>query len=91
MITLAIIDFFLDIGSRLINNYFSGWTSSLADLGTYVSAFYFPQTFLDILGLVAYFLPLGVVVTLLAFVIVIIQIKLIISLIHFATLGILFK
>lgn len=91
MITIALIDFFLDVGSRFITNYFSGWFSTLADLGTYISAFYFPQTLLDTLSLVAYFLPLGTILTLLAFVIIIIQIKLVVSLIHFATLGLIFK
>jgi len=91
MITMALVNLFLDIGSRFITNYFSGWTSTLADLGTYVSAFYIPQTLLDFLSLTAYFLPLTNVLILLGFVLVIIQIKLVIALIHFATLGLVFK
>ena len=89
MITLALINFILDIGSRFITNIFSNLFDPLNDL-TYITAFAIPQTILDTYSLVCYFLPITTIVILLGFTITLILLKSIVSVIHFLGLGIIF-
>lgn len=91
MITMMFVNFFLDIGSRFIINYFSTWTISLSNVTNYLSVFSVPQTLLDIISLAAYFLPFTNVLILLGMTFIFIQVKLVVALIHFGTLGLIFK
>lgn len=83
MITLAIIDFFLDLGSSAILYFMGNLFTTFNSLTSYVTAFAIPQTILDIYSLATYFLPLTTISILLTFTVTIILAKTFISLVHF--------
>lgn len=89
MIILYIINFLVNI----MNGLFSvlGFIiDPLTDLTTFITNFQIAQSLLDILGLVAIFLPLGTILTLLEFTCALIIIKTGLSVLHVLSLGILF-
>lgn len=89
MIILYIINFLVNI----MNGLFSvlGFIiDPLTDLTTFITNFQIAQSLLDILGLVAIFLPLGTILTLLEFTCALILIKTGLSILHVLSLGILF-
>ena len=90
MITLAIINFILDLGSRFILFIAGNLLTPLNNLTSYISAFALPQTILDVYGLVTYFLPMTTIAILLSFTVVIILLKTFVSAIHFLGFGLIF-
>ena len=90
MITLAIINFLLGIANSFIMNFFSNLIEPLTDLGSYIIAFQFPQTFIDFYSVVMYFLPVSTIALLFGFTSLIVVFKLIVSVLHFVGLGIVF-
>ena len=89
MITLAIINFFLDLGSRFILNFLSGIVEPLNDLTSYITLFSLPQTLIDIYSLATYFLPMTTISILLLFTASLIIAKTLLSIAHFG-FGIIF-
>lgn len=90
MITLAIINFLLGLANSFIMNYFSNLIQPLTSLGSYIVAFQFSQTFLDVYSVVMYFLPVSTIAILFGFTCLIVIFKLVVSTLHFVGLGIVF-
>ena len=83
MITLALLNFILDLGSRFIYQLMGNLFSPMTQLTSYVNAFALPQTLIDIYSNVCYFLPMLTITTLLGFTVLIILAKSFIALVHF--------
>ena len=90
MITLALINFVLGVANSFIMNFFSDLIDPLTDIGSYIVAFQFPQTFLNFYSVVMYFLPVSTIGLLFTFTSCIIVFKLIVSCIHFLGFGLVF-
>ena len=89
MITLAIIEFFLDLFNSLLFNLFSNFIAPLNSLSQWISAFAIPQVVLDILSLCCYFLPMTTITVLLLLTTGLISVKIILACVHFLP-GIIF-
>ena len=91
MITLAILEFFLSLGFIFLSTYFSGFVTSLSQITQMIDGYSVPQTLIDVLSIAAYFLPMGTITTLLFLTFTLIAIKLIVSFIHFVSVGFLWN
>ena len=90
MITLAILNFILDVFSRWIFYGLNFLVGTFSSATNYLSGFSVPQTILDVLALSYYFLPMGTISILLGITIVIIIIKTGVSVIHVLSAGLFF-
>ena len=91
MIILMILNFVAQVENYLLLSVFQFTVPTLNSLTTWITGLSVPQSILDILSVTACFLPMGTISVLLVFTFIIITFKVIVSLLHFVTLGILWK
>ena len=91
MITLVILNNVLHWVDSFYSSFMSWAISPITAIATYIQAFYVPQTFLDIFSIANYFLPIGTIAVLFGLTAIIILIKILAAVLHFLSLGILFK
>lgn len=87
MIILMIINFLSSLAYNIANIIFVNAIPTFDSLTTWFTNISIPQTVYNIMANVAYFLPMGTITILLGFTSVIIFFKIVVSLIHFLTLG----
>lgn len=91
MIILMLLNFVAQVENFLLLHIFQFTVPTLNSLTTWITGLSVPQTLLDILSVTVCFLPMGTISILLGFTLILITFKVIVSLLHFVTLGILWK
>lgn len=91
MITLLILNNVLHEIDAFLSS-FMGWVvQPFNAIGDYIVAFQIPQTWLNIWSLAHYFLPIGTISVLFGLTAILILFKIAAAVLHFFSLGILFK
>lgn len=91
MITLLVLNHIANLINSLYAAFFGWAIQPLTNMATTIQSFYVPQTILDVFSLANYFLPMGTISLLFGLTVIMIFIKIVASVLHFLSLGILFK
>lgn len=83
MVTIAILNWFLDLSNHVFLNLFAPIHDFIGQLGSKIIALEIPVTLYDIIAVGTFFLPMGTILTLMSITGMLISISIIISFIRF--------
>lgn len=83
MVTIAILNWFLDLTNHVFLALFAPIHDFIQQLGTKILALHIPVTLYDIIALGTYFLPMGTIIALLSITGMLISISIVLSFVRF--------